>query len=109
SFRRNLMAAIFHRLALEEMQRSFRWYRRRSPAAAQRFLDAISATVQRIMEGPDRLPIADAKHPQFRWAKLRRFPFLLYYRILDCTAVFVVAVAHGRRRFGYWLRRRLGS
>jgi hypothetical protein len=32
---------------------------------------------------------------------LRRFPFLIIYRDLPST-IQIVAVAHGRRRAGYW-------
>ena|SRR2546426_6011507 len=102
------MATILHRLALSELQKSFRWYRKRNPSAAQRFWDAMRAAVERIAEGPGRWPIVD-QYPEYRWLKLQRFPYLLYYQILNSADVLIVAVAHGRRRLGYWRRRRLGS
>jgi toxin ParE1/3/4 len=36
---------------------------------------------------------------------LRRFPYAVIYRVTD-EAIEVVAVAHGRRRPGYWKTRR---
>jgi hypothetical protein len=36
--------------------------------------------------------------------RLRRFPYLLVYS-LSAAAVQVIAVAHGKRRPGYWRRR----
>jgi hypothetical protein len=35
---------------------------------------------------------------------LRRYPYSIVYRVVDDTVV-VAAVAHARRRFGYWKRR----
>lgn len=39
-----------------------------------------------------------------RFIRLKHFPYRLIYRILD-TAIQVVAVAHERRKPGYWRRR----
>jgi plasmid stabilization system protein ParE len=36
---------------------------------------------------------------------LREYPYSIVYRLVDDTVV-IVAVAHSRRRFGYWKRRR---
>ncbi len=41
-----------------------------------------------------------------KWA-LRRYPFCLFYVVVDAGVV-ILAVAHVRRRPGYW-RSRLGS
>jgi hypothetical protein len=41
----------------------------------------------------------------YRWMRLNRFPYLLYYEIRDEQSVLVYAVAHARRRPGYWRRR----
>jgi hypothetical protein len=38
-----------------------------------------------------------------KWA-LRRYPFCLFYVVVDARAV-ILAVAHVRRRPGYWQRR----
>ncbi|HKI37123.1 MAG TPA: hypothetical protein VKA46_35040 [Gemmataceae bacterium] len=37
--------------------------------------------------------------------RVRRFQYVLYYEIIDPSRVRVFAVAHTRRRPGYWLRR----
>jgi plasmid stabilization system protein ParE len=41
----------------------------------------------------------------YRWMRLLRFPYLFYYEIRDSQTVLIYAVAHGRRRQGYWQRR----
>jgi hypothetical protein len=42
---------------------------------------------------------------RFRWMRLRKFPFVIYYELRDPALVRIVAVAHAKRRPGYWLRR----
>jgi hypothetical protein len=37
--------------------------------------------------------------------RVRRFPYVLYYEILDSFTVMIYAVSHTGRRPGYWLRR----
>jgi len=53
-----------------------------------------------IVEAPMRWPLKAGT----RRYVMRRFPFVLVYRTLDST-VEVVAIAHGRRRPGYWKSR----
>lgn len=92
----------FNILALREMHKGFAWYRERNERAALRFLDAFWTAVDEVAEYPQRWPFLDRKH-QFR--PLKRFPFFLVYRCED-EVVKVVALAHGKRRPGYWKRRR---
>jgi plasmid stabilization system protein ParE len=42
----------FHRLALQEYEKAWRWYARRSPKAAERFLQAVDKCVQEIANDP---------------------------------------------------------
>jgi hypothetical protein len=41
-----------------------------------------------------------------RWRRTRRFPYLLFYEVVDSSLIRIYAVAHGRRRLGYWMRRK---
>ena len=43
---------VFHHLAAREYRQARAWYRRRSPAAAERFRDEVDRAVQRISEAP---------------------------------------------------------
>jgi toxin ParE1/3/4 len=91
----------FHPAAIEEAEAAARWYRQRSPRAAIRFVDEINQVVQRILESPQRWP----RGPRgTRKAKLPCFPFIVIYREADDT-IQILAVAHGRRRPGYWRTR----
>ena|SRR5438034_6830327 len=95
-------AVIFHRLAAREYQRAHDWYARRSARAAQRFQDEIRRVILQMAQAPD---LGAVYNGPYRWLRLRRFPYLLYYEVVDPTQVTLFAVAHARRRPGYWLRR----
>jgi plasmid stabilization system protein ParE len=97
------VTVFFHRLADKEYQKTFRWYRRRSEKIADLFEAKMQEAIEKIAANPDRWPRSDNLH---RWFRVRGFPFFLYYRILDTSQVLILAVAHGRRRPGYWRRRK---
>jgi plasmid stabilization system protein ParE len=88
----------FHPEALAEARAAWLWYRERSPLAAAAFLVELDLAVESVAEAPDRWPqhIAGTRRYLFH-----RFPFALVYRLHGNT-VQVIAVAHGRRRPGYW-------
>lgn len=91
----------FHPEALEEAQAACRWYAERSRAAADAFVDELVSAVQAIQQTPERWP----QHVRgTRRYLLKRFPFLIIYRCL-ADRIEVIAVAHGRRRPGYWKER----
>jgi plasmid stabilization system protein ParE len=93
---------IFHRLARREYRAARQHYEQISARTAARFVQAVTRAVERIAENPNAWP---EYCPHYRWVRTRRFPYLLIYRMLEPNFVVVVAVAHGRRRPGYWLRR----
>jgi toxin ParE1/3/4 len=65
------------------------------------FIADLDDTVQRIHETPERwLQFPSAA----RRCLLRSFPFAVVDAI-EPDAIHVIAVAHGRRRPGYWKRR----
>jgi toxin ParE1/3/4 len=88
----------FHPDAVLEALSAFAWYRDRNDSAAEAFLAELDRAVQLISESPIRWPIH--VHGTRRFL-LRRFPFGVVYRELGETLQ-IVAVAHGRRRPGYW-------
>ncbi|MFQ5800054.1 MAG: type II toxin-antitoxin system RelE/ParE family toxin [Bacteroidota bacterium] len=88
----------FHPEAVAEAQAATEWYRQRSERAADAFLAELDTAVDRIAEAPGRWPAYLRGTRRFL---LRRFPFAVVYRKVGET-VQVVAVAHGRRKPGYW-------
>jgi plasmid stabilization system protein ParE len=95
-------SVAFHPLAAREFQAAYRWYARRSPTAAGLFLQAADRVRQRLETAAEQ---GSPYRQHYRWMRLRRFPYLLYYQIRDAQTVLVYAVAHAGRRPGYWLRR----
>jgi plasmid stabilization system protein ParE len=88
----------FHPAALAEAEATVAWYGERSFSAAQGFLTELERAIQAISEAPNRWPLFEQGCRRF---PLRRFPYLLVYREKPAS-IEVVAVAHGRRRPGYW-------
>jgi plasmid stabilization system protein ParE len=97
-----LRAVDLDPLAAKELRAAYRWYARRSTAAAGRFQTALNNTFQRIAAAAEH---GTPFRQRFRWMRLSRFPYLLYYEIRDPHPVYVYAAAHAHRRPGYWLRR----
>lgn len=92
----------FHRLAAKEYVAARRWYERRQSDLDQRFTGAVDAALRRIAESPDSWTLYGG---HYHWFKVKCFPYVIYYHILDPARVLVLAVAHGRRRPGYWKKR----
>jgi plasmid stabilization system protein ParE len=93
----------FHPEAASEYEEAAAWYGERNLEVAVRFHDAVQAAVARIAEAPERWPRLDDTH---RKLTLRRFPYLIVYRDFE-GRLWIVAVAHGHRRPGYWRDRSL--
>jgi toxin ParE1/3/4 len=90
-----------HPSAEDEAQVACVWYAARSPQAAGRFLHALAETIEISAAHRNRFPTF---HLDTRRALLKRFPFLVVFRERN-SRIEVIAVAHGRRRPGYWRKR----
>lgn len=87
--------------ALAEARATYDWYFERNPTAAAAFLAELDQAVDEISNAPERWPVF--LHGTRRFI-LRRFPFSVVYRATT-SVIRVVAVAHARRRPGYWRNR----
>jgi plasmid stabilization system protein ParE len=96
-------AILFQRLARREYDEAVRWYARRNAQAARGFENEANRALQLISANPNGWPVYQGSDHFFR---LRRYSYVLYYRIVDPTRVLIMAVAHISRRPGYWRRRR---
>jgi toxin ParE1/3/4 len=95
------MSVEFHPAALAEVETAQAWYEERSLLAASAFLRELTVAIQRVQQAPQRYPQGDAGT---RRVMLERFPFTIYYRA-GANTITVVAVAHQKRRPGYWTSR----
>jgi plasmid stabilization system protein ParE len=87
--------------ALEETEAAARWYAERSGSAAVGFANEIDPALAAIEQHPEAWP---TYHHGTRRYLLRRYPYSVVYRI-ESARILIVAVAHGRRRPGYWKSR----
>jgi len=88
----------FHPEAEREYLAALSWYLERSAVAAQDFEFAVTRAVLKIRLAPRRWP---AYFGEFRRYTLHQFPFSIVYQEM-LSEVVIFAVAHGRRRPGYW-------
>ena len=97
-------AVKLHAEARAELQESVAFYRERAGDRwAARFKQRVTEGLRTIAANPERYPpVPDL--PGVRRFRLKQFPFSLLY-ISRADGVWVVAVAHGRRKPGYWRER----
>jgi plasmid stabilization system protein ParE len=92
----------FHRLATRDFVQARRHYARQDPSVEARFVAAVREAVLRAEANPY---LGSPTHGSYYWVRTRRFPYVLYYEVIAPDLVRFYAVAHARRRPGYWLRR----
>jgi toxin ParE1/3/4 len=88
----------FHPQAWHEFESADDWYRQRSAEASVRFLSAVYDGLESIARWPRRWP---EYHYSTRRFIFYRFPFSLVYRD-EPTGISIVALAHHKRKPGYW-------
>jgi plasmid stabilization system protein ParE len=71
------------------------------------FINAIDDALAVVIASPERWPLAPRVSPRHRVHRylLKRFPFSVVYRLVGEDELEVLAVAHQKRRPGYWTRR----
>lgn len=77
------------------------WYDQQRDGLGGGFLTAVEDLFERLREWPE---IFAAGYKEVRPARLKRFPYVAYYRITD-TTVEVLAVLHGSRHARVWRSR----
>jgi plasmid stabilization system protein ParE len=89
---------VFHPLARAELQGAHTRLLASNPARAARFEQAVDRAVAAIEAMPEAWPLVD---DVYRFYKLKRFPYLVIYRIDGDLAV-IAAVGHQAQQPGYW-------
>ncbi len=87
--------------AAADIEDAYRWYEARRMGLGEEFLDAVKATLVAIAEDPELYAVV---HRGTRRAFLRRFPYGVYYRIVEGSPV-VVACFHAKRNPFVWRSR----
>ena len=91
----------YHPEARIEADEAFDWYLDRSCAAAERFQRELETAQTAIQNAPEAW--AEYLHGT-RHYLLKRYPYVVVYRVTE-NRIAVIAIAHGRRKPGYWVDR----
>ena len=92
-----------HAEAEAELREALAWYERQSAGLGGQFRAAFEAGLDRVRDNPQMY--ADEDRTGVRMCPLGRFPYLIVYIDLG-GPIWVAAVAHAKRREGYWADRR---
>ena len=95
------MEIRLHSGAKRDFDDAVRHYAAIGPELAGRFIDAVNAGFDQIIQDPQRWRIVSGS---VRRVLTKIFPFTLLY-IIEGDTAFVVAVAHNSREPGYWAER----
>ena len=87
------------------MAATSRWYDQKRPGLGLDFLRSIGRVIDRIEAAPRTgSPVPGVAGADIRRVLVRRFPYHVVYIDLPDRAQ-ILAIAHHRRRPGYWLGR----
>lgn len=92
------LAVVVAPAAERDIAEAFAWYQERNALAANGFRAEVFEAIERIAAAPLGRPANDEGN---RSRVVHRFPYTVWYEVVDQT-VTVLAVAHHRRRPGYW-------
>jgi plasmid stabilization system protein ParE len=93
-------AVVFAPGALDDFRSAVLWYREHNRAAADSFRAAVYEAAGSLAETSNHRAADDEGN---RRRLLKKFPYSLIYELGEDT-ITVLAVAHHRRRPGYWRR-----
>ena len=95
--------AILHREAEEELLDAVDYYEVRERGVGLRLNDAVQRALGRIEKTPGMG--ARYRNTTSRFYRVKKFPYVIYYTEFP-DHLWVAAIAHARRRPGYWRRRK---
>ena len=91
----------FHPEAVLEFEEAVKFYKQRGRKLGQRFAQEIRTTIAKIAAMPDRWRVVEQ---DVHICRARVFPNAVLYTI-EADYILIVAIAHGKRRPGYWRHR----
>ena len=97
-----MIAYSFHPEAAAEFEDASLFYESRMPGLGRSFAAEVERTIYLIREFPDAGSLVGRER---RRVVVARFPYSVVYQ-LGAKSIVIVAVAHQRRRPGYWRQRK---
>ena len=97
------MKLEFHTGAIEELRRATKYYNSARQGLGVRFTEAVDEALQQFRDNPRAgTPIARGQ----RRLNLKRFPYSVIVQVSEPQDLAIIlAVAHQKRKPGYWRRR----
>ena len=99
------MELIYHQGALADVDDAVAFYERQREGLGRAFHGELERVEARVVAKPETWPVVQGR---WRRAVFKRFPYSFFYTILP-DLIFVAAVAHQRRKPGYWHKRLPGD
>lgn len=93
----------FHSDAADEFIQAIAWYEQQEPGLGRRFSNAVQASIDLASLFPT---VGTPYRGKSRRILLKDFPYFIVYTFID-EVLLIVAVAHFRRKAGYWSKRSL--
>jgi len=93
---------VFHSEAIDEIDEAMAYYERHVEGLGLDLLSEIMKASFKIQQNPQLLPVY--KNTEFRMRLVNRFPYTIFYLELD-ESIWIAAIAHQKRRPGYWKKR----
>ena len=88
----------FHPEAVLEFEKAVHFYKQRGRKLGQRFAQEIRTAIAKIVAAPERWRVLEQ---DVHICRARVFPYSVLYTI-EADYILIVAIAHGKRRPGYW-------
>lgn len=98
-----MKSIILHSEAIAELDAAVSYYEAQKVGLGLDFLTEVEHSLNKLQQNPNLG--AAYKISGLRRYVIQRFPFLIFYTDLEAY-IWVVAIAHGKRRPDYWKRRR---
>ena len=95
---------IIHSEAITELDSAIAYYEKRKVGLGLDFLSEVEQYLGKIQQNPNLGALYKASG--LRRYVMQRFPFLIFYAELE-EFIWIVAIAHGKRRPDYWRRRQI--
>jgi toxin ParE1/3/4 len=93
---------IIHNEARKELDSAVFYYEEQKQSLGLDFLSEVGLALDKIRQNPNLGGVYNV--PGVRRYVVSRFPFLIFYTELD-DFIWIVAIAHAKRRPDYWSRR----
>lgn len=98
---------IIHTEAIAELDGAIAYYDKQKVGLGLDLLVEVEQAIGSIQQNPNLGAVHNVKKVTgVRRYVLQRFPFLIFYAELE-TLIWIVAIAHGKRKPNYWMQRQL--